>query len=91
MCRKAVDVKAFCQAIIHSYSGTSIEIIDTDAEGRLVLADGILYDKKITNQNILSISLHLPVVVLVHWVMNVALCLPIMKPFQKNRKMQEIQ
>jgi leucyl aminopeptidase len=27
--------------IIHSYSGTSIEIIDTDAEGRLVLADGI--------------------------------------------------
>jgi leucyl aminopeptidase len=29
--------------IIHSYSGTSIEIIDTDAEGRLVLADGISY------------------------------------------------
>jgi leucyl aminopeptidase len=29
--------------VIHSYSGTSIEIIDTDAEGRLVLADGISY------------------------------------------------
>jgi hypothetical protein len=43
-----------------------------------------LSDKKITNQNILSISLHLPVVVLVHWVMNVALCLPIMKPFLKK-------
>jgi leucyl aminopeptidase len=69
----------FANDIIHSYSGTSIEIIDTDAEGRLVLADGISYMIKITNQNILSISLHLPVVVLVHWVMNVALCLPIMK------------
>jgi leucyl aminopeptidase len=37
----AVDAKAFFANIIHSYSGTSIEIIDTDAEGRLVLADGI--------------------------------------------------
>jgi leucyl aminopeptidase len=38
----AVDAKAFLPSdIIHSYSGTSIEIIDTDAEGRLVLADGI--------------------------------------------------
>jgi hypothetical protein len=36
----------------NSYSGTSIEIIDTDAEGRLVLADGISYMIKITNQNI---------------------------------------
>jgi hypothetical protein len=74
-----------------SYSGTSIEIIDTDAEGRLVLADGISYMIKITNQNILSISLHLPVVVLVHWVMNVALCLPIMKPFLKKLQDGEIQ
>jgi leucyl aminopeptidase len=29
--------------VITSYSGHSIEIIDTDAEGRLVLADGISY------------------------------------------------
>ncbi|HQE35230.1 MAG TPA: leucyl aminopeptidase, partial [Flavobacterium alvei] len=29
--------------VIHSYNGTSIEIIDTDAEGRLVLADGLSY------------------------------------------------
>jgi leucyl aminopeptidase len=29
--------------VIHSYNGTSIEIIDTDAEGRLVPADGISY------------------------------------------------
>jgi leucyl aminopeptidase len=41
--------------IIHSYSGTSIEIIDTDAEGRLVLADGISYMIK-KNQNILDIA-----------------------------------
>jgi leucyl aminopeptidase len=40
----AVDAKAFLPSdVIHSYSGTSIEIIDTDAEGRLVLADGISY------------------------------------------------
>lgn len=40
----SVDAKAFLPSdVIHSYNGTSIEIIDTDAEGRLVLADGISY------------------------------------------------
>jgi leucyl aminopeptidase len=40
----AVDSKAFLPSdVIKSYNGTSIEIIDTDAEGRLVLADGISY------------------------------------------------
>jgi leucyl aminopeptidase len=40
----AVDAKSFVPSdVIHSYNGTSIEIIDTDAEGRLVLADGISY------------------------------------------------
>jgi leucyl aminopeptidase len=40
----AVDAKAFLPSdIIHSYSGHSIEVIDTDAEGRLVLADGLSY------------------------------------------------
>lgn len=29
--------------VISSYSGKSIEVIDTDAEGRLVLADGLAY------------------------------------------------
>lgn len=32
--------------VISSYSGKSIEVIDTDAEGRLVLADGLAYLKK---------------------------------------------
>ncbi len=32
--------------IISSYSGKSIEIIDTDAEGRLILADGLAYINK---------------------------------------------
>jgi leucyl aminopeptidase len=90
MCRKCCRRKSIFKWWIHSYSGTSIEIIDTDAEGRLVLADGISYMIKITNQNILSISLHLPVVVLVHWVMNVAR-LPIMKPFLKKLQDGEIQ
>ncbi|MEZ7500262.1 leucyl aminopeptidase family protein [Flavobacterium sp. Arc3] len=40
----SVDAKAFLPSdVIHSYNGTSIEIIDTDAEGRLVLADGLSY------------------------------------------------
>ncbi|MEN0006423.1 MAG: leucyl aminopeptidase [Bacteroidota bacterium] len=32
--------------VIDSYSGKTIEIIDTDAEGRLILSDGIAYLKK---------------------------------------------
>ena len=40
----SVDSKSFLPSdVIHSYSGHSIEIIDTDAEGRLVLADGLSY------------------------------------------------
>lgn len=39
-----VDSKSFLPSdVIYSYSGNSIEIIDTDAEGRLVLADGLSY------------------------------------------------
>ncbi|MGB0929939.1 MAG: leucyl aminopeptidase family protein [Chitinophagales bacterium] len=32
--------------VISSYSGKTIEVMDTDAEGRLVLADGLAYMKK---------------------------------------------
>ena len=32
--------------VIQSYSGKTIEIIDTDAEGRLILSDGIAYSLK---------------------------------------------
>ena len=40
----SVDAKSFYPSdVIQSYSGHSIEIIDTDAEGRLVLADGLSY------------------------------------------------
>jgi leucyl aminopeptidase len=40
----SVDNTAFLPSeVIHSYSGNSIEIIDTDAEGRLILADGLSY------------------------------------------------
>lgn len=40
----SVDAKSFVPSdVIHSYSGHSIEIIDTDAEGRLILADGLSY------------------------------------------------
>ncbi len=43
-CENAVDNKSFLPSdVIKSYSGHSIEIIDTDAEGRLILADGLSY------------------------------------------------
>jgi leucyl aminopeptidase len=40
----AVDGASYLPGdVIHSYSGKTIEIIDTDAEGRLVLADALNY------------------------------------------------
>lgn len=43
-CENSVDGKSFKPSdVINSYSGKSIEIIDTDAEGRLILADGLSY------------------------------------------------
>ena len=40
----SVDAKAIKPSdVINSYSGKTIEIIDTDAEGRLILADGLAY------------------------------------------------
>ena len=42
-----VDAKAVKPGdVISSYSGKTIEIIDTDAEGRLILADGLAYMEK---------------------------------------------
>lgn len=39
-----IDNQSFLPSdVIRSYSGKSIEIIDTDAEGRLILADGLAY------------------------------------------------
>ena len=49
----AVDAESYRPGdVINSYSGKTIEIIDTDAEGRLVLADGLSYAVKKINQNI---------------------------------------
>lgn len=43
-CDSMVDQKAYKPSdVISSYAGHSIEITDTDAEGRLILADGITY------------------------------------------------
>ena len=39
--------------VINSYSGKTIEIIDTDAEGRLILADGLAYLHKNFNPEIM--------------------------------------
>ncbi len=42
--------------IIKSYSGKTVEIIDTDAEGRLILADAIYYCKKYNPNLIIDIA-----------------------------------
>lgn len=39
--------------VINSYSGKTIEVINTDAEGRLILADGVFYMKKHFNPDIM--------------------------------------
>jgi leucyl aminopeptidase len=50
----AVDAKSLRPGdIIKSYSGKSIEIIDTDAEGRLILADGIAWTVKNLNPKVM--------------------------------------
>ncbi len=50
----AVGSKAYRPGdIIQSYSGKTIEVIDTDAEGRLVLADGLSYMTKNFNPDYL--------------------------------------
>ena len=41
--------------IVKSYSGKTIEILNTDAEGRLVLADALTFTEKNINQNLLLI------------------------------------
>lgn len=49
-----VDSRSFRPSdIIGSYSGLSIEIIDTDAEGRLILADGLSYMKRNYNPDVM--------------------------------------
>ena len=53
-CENSVDSKSFLPSdVISSYSGHSIEIIDTDAEGRLILADGLSYLIKNFNPDII--------------------------------------
>ncbi len=43
--------------VIQSHSGKSIEIIDTDAEGRLILADGLSYvQKKFKPQTVVDVA-----------------------------------
>lgn len=46
-CENSINSEAYLPSdVIQSYAGFSIEIIDTDAEGRLILADGISYLNK---------------------------------------------
>ena len=42
--------------IIKSYSGKTVEILDTDAEGRLILAEGISYCKKYNPKIIIDVA-----------------------------------
>ncbi len=39
--------------VVYAMDGQSIEVINTDAEGRLVLADGIAYAKKVKNAGVI--------------------------------------
>lgn len=54
----AVDAESYRPGdVINTYSGKTIEIIDTDAEGRLVLADGLSYAvKKIKPEYLIDLA-----------------------------------
>ncbi len=54
----AVDANSYRPGdVIQSYSGKTIEIIDTDAEGRLVLADALAYmEKNYTPEHIIDLA-----------------------------------
>lgn len=54
----AVDSNSYRPGdVITSYSGKTIEIIDTDAEGRLVLADGLSYiNKKFQPEHLIDLA-----------------------------------
>ncbi|MEZ4947811.1 MAG: hypothetical protein R2784_00165 [Saprospiraceae bacterium] len=50
----SIDAKAIKPSdVIQSYSGKTIEVIDTDAEGRLILADGLSYLVRNYNPDVL--------------------------------------
>ncbi|MCA6075130.1 leucyl aminopeptidase family protein [Fulvivirga sedimenti] len=54
----AVDANSYRPGdVIKSYSGKTIEIIDTDAEGRLVLADALAYmEKNYTPEHLIDLA-----------------------------------
>lgn len=42
--------------VIKSYSGKTVEIIDTDAEGRLIMADALAYSKKFKPKLVMDVA-----------------------------------
>ena len=42
--------------IVRSYSGKTIEVLNTDAEGRLVLADALTFTEKFKPQFIIDLQ-----------------------------------
>ncbi|HLC46384.1 MAG TPA: leucyl aminopeptidase [Candidatus Nanoarchaeia archaeon] len=58
LCENMPDARSYkCDDIITSYSGLSVEITNTDAEGRLVLADALAYaEKKYSPQCLIDVA-----------------------------------
>jgi probable aminopeptidase NPEPL1 len=54
LAENAIDAKSYRNDdILHMYSGKTVEINNTDAEGRLVLADGVAYASKHLNPDLI--------------------------------------
>jgi hypothetical protein len=76
----AIGSNAFFPGDVYkSYSGKTVEILSTDAEGRLILADALAYCVKNYSQMRSSTLLHLQAVFSVHWEILLPDCLQIMK------------
>lgn len=42
--------------VIRSYSGRTIEVLNTDAEGRVVLADGMAYARELGASKLIDVA-----------------------------------
>lgn len=57
LCENMISYKALKPGdIIKTYSGKTIEVINTDAEGRLILADGLAYAQKFNPDIIIDLA-----------------------------------
>ena len=70
--------------IVKSYSGKTVEILNTDAEGRLVLADALTYTEEKFKPKFIVDLATLLVQLLFHWDLSMQVYFQMMINYQNN-------